>query len=109
VSETETSRAIRAAIKRHFPQIRFTRLQAGLITARHGAKIHCADPGWPDIVGYLPDGRFFAIEVKDAGGKTAKHRQEIQQSRAADINACGGVALTASGVFDAIKQIQGVL
>lgn len=102
MSETAISKAIRVAIKRLFPQLRMTRLQTGLITARHGAKIHCAEPGWPDLIGYDAGGRFFAIEVKKADGKLSPEQVE----RIADIKACGGVAIVAYGVLDAVTQIK---
>ena len=106
MSETKLSKAIRVAIARHFPGIRFTRLQAGIITAKHGAKIHCADNGWCDIVGYLPDGRFFGVEVKMPGSVTQKERKELQDARLADINACGGIAIKVEGVLDCITQLK---
>ena len=102
MGETELSKAIRLAIKRHFPEIRFTRLQAGLITAKHGAKIHCADPGWFDLIGYLPDGRFIGIEIKAASGKTSAE----QVDRLLDLTRCGGVAIQTNGVLDCIKKLK---
>lgn len=105
MGETAISKAARAQIKRLFPQIRLTRLQAGIIKDSKGYRVHCADAGWCDSIGYLPDGRFFAIEFKDKTGKVS----ELQQQRIDDINSCGGVAIVASGVYDCIMQIKEIL
>lgn len=105
MGETAISKAARAQIKRLFPQIRLTRLQAGIILKKGGGRVHCADAGWPDSAGYLPDGRFFAIEFKDKAGKVS----ELQQQRIDDINKCGGVAIVANGVYDCIIQIKEIL
>lgn len=105
MGETAISKAARAQIKRLFPQIRITRLQAGIILKKGGGRVHCADAGWPDTCGYLPDGRFFAIEFKKPGGVVSK----LQQERIDDIIACGGVAIVTDGVYDCIKKIQEIL
>lgn len=45
-----------------------TRMQAGKVKVR-GGWLRLAPAGWPDIIGYLPDGRMFGIEAKTATGK----------------------------------------
>jgi hypothetical protein len=47
------------------------RMQAG---TAHGGKMRLAPAGWPDIIGYLPDGRMFAIECKTAEGKASEEQ-----------------------------------
>lgn len=106
MSETKISGKIREMIKKEFPEIQFTRLQAGLIFARHGAKIHCADPGWFDYVGYLPDGRFLGIEIKDPDGTTKKERAQLQKARRDSVNSAGGVALQLESVEQARRCIK---
>ena len=63
------------------------------------------EPGTPDYVGYLPNGRFFGLEIKDPNGKTAPERERLQNSRLGDIIACGGVAIKATSADDACLQI----
>lgn len=105
MSETELSKAIKLAIKRHFPEIRITRLQAGIITARHGAKIHCADPGWPDFIGFTADGRFVGIEIKTKTGKTSAD----QVDWLIDAAGCKCLVIQVSGVLDCINKLKGAL
>lgn len=106
MGETSVSKAIYDMIKKEFPQIRLTRCQCGIIRASHGARIHCAAPGWPDYVGYLPDGRFLGIEVKAPGSRTHKERTEIQTARQDDINSVGGVAFKTTGVEDCRQKLE---
>ena len=108
MSETAVSRAIQVAIKRHFPEIRFTRLQCGMIRLK-GRVMHLSEESWPDLIAYLPDGRFLGIEVKTPTSKTQKRRKELQDARLSDINACGGVGLKVTGVLDCIEKLKEVM
>lgn len=104
-NETKLSKEIREAVKKQFPNIRFTRIQCGKIrVGKHW--IQLSEAGWCDYIGYLPDGRFFAMEIKDPKGHTNKQRAEIQDSRIDDINRCGGIAIKVSSVEEAIEQID---
>ena len=105
MSETKISKVVRKAIKRLFPQVRLTRLQSGIILKRGGGRVHCAEAGWPDAVGYLPDGRFLAIEFKAPGGKVS----QVQQERIEDIIACGGVAIVADSVYSCLVELKKIL
>lgn len=105
-NETQVSRQIREAVKKVFPQIRFTRFQCGMAKGLHGGLIRLGEAGWCDYIGYMPDGRFFGLEIKDPTGKTKKQREQLQDSRIADIIACGGVAIKASSVDEAITKIK---
>jgi len=58
--------------------------------------------GMPDIIGVLPDGRFFAIEVKRPGGEISSAQLDTIQA----INARGGIAFIATGTED-VKQNLG--
>ena len=64
-----------------------------------------AEEGWPDYIGYLPDGRFIGIEIKDPGGTTTKARKVKQAARGSDIIAAGGVYMILTSVEDASKKI----
>lgn len=108
MSETEISKAIREAVKKHFPFIRFKRNQCGKIkSGRYWVDL--GEAGWPDYIGYLPDGRFFGLEIKDPKGHTKKEREEMQNSRLADIEKCGGLAIKASSVDEALNGIIAIL
>lgn len=106
MAETEISRKIREAIKKSFPEIRFTRFQCGMAKGLHGGLIRLGEAGWCDYIGYMPDGRFFGLEIKDPDGRTKKDRERLQDSRLADIAQCGGVAIKASSVEEAISKIK---
>jgi hypothetical protein len=105
MSETQISKAIAAFVRKNYPQIRFTRLQCGLAKGWRGGVIKLSEEGWPDYIGYLPDGRFIGIEIKDPNGKTDKERQKKQTARGSDIIAAGGVYLILTSVEDASKKI----
>lgn len=106
MSETDVSKQIREAVKKAFPKIRFSRHHCGLAKGWHGGLIKLGEAGWPDYIGYLPDGRFFGLEIKDPKGKTQKDRQELQDTRLADIEKCGGVGIKASSVEEALTKIK---
>ena len=105
MSETKISAAIKAMIKREFPEIVFDRMHCGSVRVR-GGFMRLAEPGWPDYVGYLPDGRFIGIEVKDPNGTTTKARAELQTARRSDINAKGGICIITTGVDDCRQKLQ---
>lgn len=109
MAETALSRQIRKAIETAYPQIRFWRNQCGMARGFRGGIIRLAEPGTPDYVGYLPDGRFFGLEIKDQCGHTFREREELQDSRLMDIARCGGVAIKASSVEEALSKIKTAL
>ena len=53
-------------------------------------------PGWPDIVGLLPNGRFFGIEVKSSTGRQSPEQKQTQ----IDIEANGGLYILARCIQD---------
>lgn len=101
MSETQISKEIADFVRKYYPQIRFTRLQCGLAKGWRGGVIKLSEEGWPDYIGYLPDGRFIGIEIKDPNGTTAKARKAKQAARGSDIIAAGGVYLILTSVEDA--------
>jgi hypothetical protein len=105
MSETQISKAIADFVRKNYPQIQFTRLQCGLAKGWRGGVIKLSEEGWPDYIGYLPDGRFIGIEIKDPSGKTDKVRKAKQTARGSDIIAAGGVYLVLTSVEDANKKI----
>ena len=101
MSETQISKEIADFVRKNFPQVRFTRLQCGLAKGWRGGVIKLSEEGWPDYIGYLPDGRFIGIEIKDPNGTTNKARKAKQAARGSDIIAAGGVYLILTSVEDA--------
>ena len=109
MSETDISLKIRKAIEKAYPEIRFTRHHCGLAKGWHGGLIKLGDAGWPDYIGYLPDGRFFGLEIKDPSGRTAKQREQAQGERLNDISLCGGIGLKVSSVEEALEKIKPIM
>ena len=101
MSETQISKAIADFVRKNYPQVRFTRLQCGLAKGWRGGIIKLSEEGWPDYIGYLPDGRFIGIEIKDPSGTTQKARKAKQAARGSDIIAAGGVYIILTSVEDA--------
>ena len=105
MSETQISKAIADFVRKNYPQIQFTRLQCGLAKGWRGGVIKLSEEGWPDYIGYLPDGRFIGIEIKDPSGTTNKARKAKQAARGSDIIAAGGVYLILTSVEDAMSAL----
>lgn len=66
---------------------RLYRVHAGQTTAG-GYYVISNEKGTPDLMGFLPDGRFLAIEAKAPGGKLRKE----QAAAIASIREAGGLA-----------------
>lgn len=62
-------------------------------------------PGQSDIIGCLPDGRFFACEVKRPGGKMTEAQQHFQEL----VCRTGGFACCVSSVTELEQQLAAVL
>lgn len=108
-NETKVSREIRDCLNKAFPYIRYWRNQCGLAKGFKGGIVRMGEPGTPDYVGYLPDGRFFGLEVKDPNGKTDPKREKLQNERLEDIRKCGGVAIKASSAFEVYFKLCDIL
>ncbi len=60
-------------------------------------------PGSADLVGVLaPTGRFFALEVKDPGGKVSEEQSKWMR----DVNELGGYADVVRSVDDAVEALK---
>lgn len=105
MSETALSKSIRVAIKRHFPEIMLTRLQAGIIVDKSGYRVHCAEKGWADLIAIVPGGKFLGIEVKTKTGK-ASPEQILWREKATKL---GAIAIEVNGVLDCIRKLREVL
>jgi len=78
-----------------------TRNQSGTVHVG-GTWMNLGSPGWPDIIGCLPGGRFLGIEVKRPGGKASKE----QQQRINQIAAKGGLIFLATSVEDVRDKLE---
>jgi hypothetical protein len=70
-------------------------------TGRRGG-VSYGSEGWPDIIGCLPGGRFFAIECKAGRGKLSPEQVKFQR----DIIRQGGLHIVAYRVEDVIEVLQ---
>ena len=109
MSETSISAAIKNMIRQEFPEIQFDRHHCGIAKGYRGGMVKLGQPGWPDLIGYLPDGRFLGIEVKDPDGTTNKKRAELQEARRQDINSRGGVGIITTSVEDCREKLKHAL
>lgn len=66
-------------------------------------------PGSSDLIGWMPDGRFLAVEVKVRGGRTAPKRLALQMAFQQAVRKDGGVAFFAYSVEEAINIFRGHL
>lgn len=71
------------------------RQNAGTIYTK-GRRIELGPPGCSDIIGYMPDGRFLAIEVKSPG-RTPTHDQRLFLT---EVDAANGVACWTDALDD---------
>lgn len=67
-------------------------------------KFHTA-PGCSDVLGVLPGGRFFAIEVKRPGNVATPNQESFIEK----IRQAGGLAFVAYSVDDVIREFNGVM
>jgi len=79
-----------------------TRHQCGHIYMA-GRHINLGESGWPDIIGYMPDGRFLGIECKVGDGKLSG----AQRQRGADIAQSRGVWAVVRSVADLADLLDG--
>jgi hypothetical protein len=105
-AETELQRAIVLALEAL--GVTVIRTQAGRVPVRRGW-LHLAPEGWPDLTGYLPDGRFLGLEIKVPKGKTDKDRAEKQAAWRARAGAAGCVVGQVDSVAAAVLLVRGAL
>jgi|GEM_PF-3216140 len=109
MSETKISKQIKEMIEKEFPDVAIDRHHCGLARGFKGGMIKLGEPGWFDYIGYLPDGRFIGIEVKDPDGTTQKKREALQAKRREDANNKNAVGIKTDSVEDCRAKIQAAL
>jgi len=59
------------------------------------------NPGGSDLIGWMKDGRFLAVEVKSAKAKPSK----VQKKFLAAVNASGGIGVWGNSVESVLSQL----
>jgi hypothetical protein len=78
------------------------RNNSGTAEVQAGKKLYwmkLAPKGSPDIIGYLPDGRFLGIEVKRKGGVASQEQIDFLDK----LNNSGGLGMIAYSLDDVTK------
>jgi hypothetical protein len=97
-SETDIQRVILAAL-------RATGIPSWRTNATARSYRMASNPGFPDIVGIVPDtGQFLAIEVKRPGGRQSPEQLEFQ----ATVERSNGLYIVAESLDDVIPIIHSV-
>lgn len=81
-----------------------TRINAGNILLGR-RRVRLAEPGWSDIIGMLPGGRFLAIETKTPEG-ILRASQILFIGR---VRRDGGLAIVADSVEDVEQALKGII
>jgi len=77
------------------------RVNSGTFKSFAGSIVQGAPKGTPDIVGFLKDGRFLAVEVKVPGEYPTPEQRAFLDA----LNACGGVGFVATSVDTFLRAI----
>lgn len=104
MTETEIKKSIIDGTKKHFPTVHLFRVLSGVIRMPKRVIVG-AEAGTPDLCGWLPDGRFFGVEVKTKVGTFSREQYELI-GKAAKAGAC---IITASSWEDYSRQVHELL
>ena len=100
MSEAQILKGVLELCRRHPKVKRAWRQNTGL-TKMKGFYVRFGEVGHSDVMGFLKDSRFFAIECKLPGQGPSEPQEEFLS----DVKACGGV----SGVATSIEDAQAIL
>lgn len=106
--EKETESAIQKGILDYLGMKRGVvawRNNSGTAQVKMGTKdywMKLAPKGTPDIIGYLPDGKFLGIEVKKKGGVVSIEQQDFLD----DLNERGGLGFVAYSIDDVVDTLK---
>jgi hypothetical protein len=107
--EAAITMQIASGLRAHMPTaIRWTHFPAGEARdERTGAKLKAMglNRGWPDFIGFMPDAKFWAIEVKADKGRLTLEQGDMRDA----IRACGGLFGVARSWVDAREILEGWL
>lgn len=77
MSEAEIQRSIVEWAREHPDRVPcLFRVNCGVFRSMTGNIVHGAPKGTPDLIGYLPDGRMLAVEVKTFKGRFSPEQIE---------------------------------
>ena len=80
------------------------RTNSGVYYDSQGNRVRVGFKGLSDLVGYTPDGQFFALEIKTPAGKASKEQLAFIEKCYRD----GAIAGFARSVEDAVRIVTGV-
>lgn len=80
------------------------RTNSGVYYDSQGNRIRVGFKGLSDLVGYNPDGQFFALEIKTPAGKASKEQLAFVEKCYRD----GAIAGFARSVEDAVRIVCGI-
>lgn len=104
LAETEIKKQIIDGTANWFPGVHLFRVLCGMIRLPKRFLVGAAK-GTPDLCGFLPDGRFFGVEVKTGEGSFSREQYEFVGKAAK----AGAVVITASSWIDYAKQLHEIL
>lgn len=84
-------------------RVLFWRMYTGPRVYKGNKFLKSLQVGMPDIIGVLPNGRFFSIEVKRPGGKVTDAQLDTHNA----IREAGGIAFIATGIEDVERELGG--
>jgi len=99
---------IQKAILDYFAHFKYTKVwrnNSGTAQVKLGKNeywMKLAPKGTPDLIGYLPDGRFLGIEVKRPGQHATKEQQEFLD----ELNARGGLGFVAHSIDEVVDTLR---
>jgi hypothetical protein len=94
VKEADIQAAVLKAARKHPAIGRVFRVNSGTFKSFAGSIVQGAPKGTPDLIGFMADGRFLAVEIKVPG----EFPTPEQRAFIADLNACGGLGFVATSV-----------
>lgn len=100
--EAAVQRAILEYLQYHPAVAKVWRNNAGKIKTESGGLVNMSPAGTSDIIGFLKDGRFLAVEVKAGKNQPTDLQQEFIDS----VNAAGGIGFVAWSVDDCEKGLE---
>lgn len=100
--EAAVQRAILEYLQYHPAVARCWRNNAGKIKTESGGLVNMSPAGTSDIIGFLKDGRFLAVEVKAGKNQPTDLQQEFIDS----VTESGGIGFVAWSVDDCEKGLE---
>lgn len=94
--EAAVQRAVLEYLQYHPAVASCWRNNAGKVKTESGGLVQLSPPGTSDIIGFMKDGRFLAVEVKAGKNQPTQLQQDFIDS----VNEAGGIGFVAWSVDD---------